>query len=166
MVYFVLVNLPLEKQDFKTLKNKKQISIILFTLILGFTLIFAIYLYFLNINNSNRVNFCGTKDKEPINFCGTKSSSIIGKTIFNTNCAACHKINWSDDIIKKKYTTYQDSTYFERYIKNEDSLTNKNDKNVKSINEMFKGDFNHNFKTFSKKDIRELKIYIESHLVN
>lgn len=148
------------------MKNKEQISIILFTLILGTALIFVIYFYFLNINNSNSTNFCVTKDKGLVNFCGTKSSSVTGKAIFNTNCASCHKINWSDDIIKKKYITYKDSTYFERFIKNEDSLIRNNDKNIKLINEIFKGDFNHDFKTISKKDIRELKIYIESHLTN
>lgn len=144
---------------------KFQIIKILLVSIIGIAIIFVFTFFFISNNSYNNKNkVCVTK--ENFDFCGTKKSSSIGKQIFNENCTACHKLNNFDDIIKRRYTTYKDSTYFEGYIKNEDSLIAVGNRKVKLVNELFEGDFNHNFNSISKKDIQELKIYIESFMIN
>lgn len=140
-------------------KHKIQIQKILFFSLTSIIIIITITVYFLYSNRlSNKI--CITKE-EPL-LCGTKNYSITGKNIFNSNCAACHKLNGFDDIIKARYPRYKDSTYFENYIKNETSLV-KNE-NKKYINKMFEGDFNHNFESLTKKEIFELKKYIEAYI--
>lgn len=94
------------------IRFKAQIIKIILVSTAGIAIIVAVTILFIyNNNHTNPDKVCITK--ESINFCGTKKSSSIGKKIFNENCAACHKLNNFDDIIKRRYTNYKDSTYFE-----------------------------------------------------
>ncbi|MFC4817401.1 c-type cytochrome [Flavobacterium sp. GCM10023249] len=105
------------------------------------------------------------REYEPfVPFCGTKNSSSIGKAIFSINCAACHKLNGFNDIILQQYATYSDTLYFENYVRHEDSLVTTNKTRVS--NPMHDSDFTHNFDFLSPKDMSELKIYIDSFLLN
>ncbi|WP_111683118.1 c-type cytochrome [Winogradskyella tangerina] len=64
-----------------------------FILIFIFVALGGLYLFFF-ILKPIQPEVCGTTDPDPF-FCGTKNLSINaheGRSIFNANCAACHKV--------------------------------------------------------------------------
>ena len=106
---------------------------------------------------------CGTESD--IFICGTESTpteKLEGKEIFNSNCAACHRMNEKSDpdLIKNIFERIPNEKYFERFINNEDSLRKANDKYAKKLVDNFPNAFIHNFK-FNKEEIEDLKRYIK-----
>ena len=104
---------------------------------------------------------CATVESTPF-FCGTQKPSdeaLVGKPLFNSNCAACHKRFMLNDVLlegMKKFPTDKD---FHNFIQHEDSLS-KNKKGIKDVtNELYEGDFNHRFK-LTEADAKAIRAYI------
>tara|TARA_B100001971_G_C18041122_1_gene457713 strand:+ start:409 stop:798 length:390 start_codon:yes stop_codon:yes gene_type:complete len=105
-----------------------------FAFISVFIIVGGLFILFFSLTTSYQQPGCGVRDFEP--FCGNPISSneiLEGKTIYNTNCAACHKLdkNMTGPALSKKATFY-DSISFSLFIKQNrrvhplDSLYNSN----------------------------------------
>lgn len=105
-----------------------------FAFISIFIIVGGLFVLFFSLTTSYQQPGCGVKDFEP--FCGTTNLSenaYEGKQIFNTNCAACHKLNkdMTGPALSKKAKFY-DSISFSSFIKQNtrvhpiDSLYNSN----------------------------------------
>ncbi len=71
----------------------KKINQLLFSSIVIIVLILGITIYIIKVNVPSNLG-CGTVD--PKSFCGTEKlaeNTKEGKDIFNSNCAACHKLD-------------------------------------------------------------------------
>lgn len=109
----------------KSLKKTTNRIIVLSALFLSVILIFLYYFY---KNNQSEELGCGNKEIVPI--CGTKnlsSKAQEGKQLFNSTCAACHKLDSkstgpafrnTDSLVYKKWLSYKrleiDTTKFEK----------------------------------------------------
>ncbi len=120
--------------------------------------------------NFNKPKHTDCANEIPQNFCGTVSpcinvseNAIKGKKLFNTNCAACHKLDKKmigpalRRIEKKREFPYND--YVFDFITKEDSLNTINDRYTKTLNATYKYAFDHNFK-LSKTEFKYLMSYI------
>lgn len=78
------------------MKNNLLVFRILLIAITGISIITFLLLYLFQYNSKQNNIECGTKSP-PDMFCGTSSSltedASKGKAIFNSNYAACHKLN-------------------------------------------------------------------------
>ncbi|MCL9806554.1 c-type cytochrome [Flavobacterium amniphilum] len=134
-------------------------------LLSGLILVAAASLFFYcYFNPQRKIPGCGT-DEEPLPVCGNGPSSpekLRGKEIFNTNCAACHKINamTTPDFIKNVFEKIPNEQYFDLFITNEDSLLKAKHPRATKLQEEFPNGFRHNFK-LSKEEIENLKLYIK-----
>jgi cytochrome c len=140
--------------------EKRLINQILILSSLIIIVIISVFLY-VYFNPKNLNPGCATESIKP--FCGTELTSpekLKGKVIFNANCAACHRMNSKNNILKNALKGFPDEKYFYNYLTNEDSLIKIKDKQNKVINEMFEGDYNHNFK-LSQEEVKNLKEYIK-----
>jgi len=142
--------------------EKKFINrILVFSSLLIITIIsLSVYCY---LNPETENLGCGTKDV-PM-FCGTESTppeKRKGKEIFNSNCAACHRMNAKStpDFIKNVLDRIPNEKYFEQFIRNEDSLLKAKNERVEKLREEFPNDFVHNFK-LNNEEIEFLKEYIK-----
>lgn len=105
------------------------------TIILGSGLVLTILflLLFYSFDPTNNTPQCGNKTM-PI-FCGTKNIPEYaqpGKDIFNSNCAACHKLNSTYNPINL-YGPLADSIYFNRFISNQNTLKKHNKQLIKQV---------------------------------
>lgn len=123
------------------------------TIILGL----SYYAFYLVSSKSNQV--CGTKEPEII--CGTKNTPLDedasqGKTFFNANCAACHKLD-----AKITGPALRNTNLFtlKKWL-----LTNKNKKINKNKFDMLGIDYHRVTwqETITDKDIKNLNAYINS----
>jgi len=140
--------------------EKKAINIIL---IFSCSIIFFVICTIIYISNSKNENpGCAVKDTPKLKTKFDAPERQKGKVIFNSNCAACHKVNAiSDpDLIKNLLQRMPNEEYFGLFITNEDSLRKANDKYAKSLTEKFPTGYSHNFK-FNKEEIENLKKYIK-----
>lgn len=105
-----------------------------FAFISIFIIVGGLFVLFFSLTTSYQQPGCGVKEFEP--FCGTinlSENASKGKQIFNTNCAACHKLNkdMTGPALSKKAKFY-DSISFSSFIKQNtrvhpiDSLYNSN----------------------------------------
>lgn len=141
--------------------KKKIISLIfLFSSLIIITITsLSFYIY---TNSEDEQLGCATKTHEA--FCATESTpteQIKGKAIFNSNCAACHRMTGfsTPDLIKGVFERMPNEKYFERFITNKDSLRKANDKYAKELLENFPTEFVHNF-NLTNDEIEDLKKYI------
>jgi len=149
-----------------SLLKKITNQITLFTSVFIFLII--IIVYFLNSKIGNTDLGCGTTT--PVLFCGNVTSSspnaAEGKKLFNSNCAACHKL---DKVmtgpalrgISESYK-YPYENYLFDFITKEDSLINISDSFTISINKKFKfeTEYMHNSE-FTKTEIEYLLEYLK-----
>jgi len=131
------------------LLEKSAYKIILLTssflvFIIGITIFISTY-------NTSPSYGCGTVSQEF--FCGTKSHSEKGrkgKHFFNSNCAACHKLDKKmtgpalRGIVHNNKFPYKN--YLFDFITKEDSLKKVNDTYSKLINEEYSMNFSHEYK--------------------
>jgi Cytochrome c len=132
---------------------------LLFTaaIIIAITSLFTYFCY--NPSNQN----AGNTKTSPESFCGTVSTApekIKGKNIFNSNCAACHRIDAKGDILRNALKKFPSDQFFYNYVTAEDSLLQDHEKLSMTSNIMFEGDYNHHF-NLSQNEIEELKKHIE-----
>ncbi|WP_299883856.1 cytochrome c [uncultured Lacinutrix sp.] len=107
--------------------------LLLFSLIL----LSGICLFVLILKIENTRNICGTISPQP--FCGTvgpkSEEASIGKAIFNTNCAACHKLDkrMTGPALRNIAQKY-DSTTIKNYIIGNKKLIATKNYNSKCLN--------------------------------
>ncbi|MDI9311487.1 MAG: cytochrome c [Limnohabitans sp.] len=77
------------------MKNNLLVFKILLIAITGISIIIFLLLYLFQYNSQQNNIECGTKSPD-VMLCGTPKlteEASKGKAIFNSNCAACHKLN-------------------------------------------------------------------------
>ncbi|WP_262732393.1 cytochrome c [Gaetbulibacter sp. NE] len=95
---------------------KKAIVIFTAIIVLGIALLVVVL-------TTNKTPVCGVE--EPQNFCGTKTfydeETSEGRAIFNTNCAACHRLNKISDppILENNIKNYTVES-FQKFVRNEE----------------------------------------------
>ena len=106
---------------------------------------------------------CDIKDDSGLNVAGSISPEIKkGKTIFNSNCVVCHKMNAKStpDFIENIFDRIPNEKYFDQFIRNENSLLEAKNKRVEKLREEFPNGFVHNFK-LTNEEMQFLKEYIK-----
>ena len=98
------------------------------TLIFVFLIIGGLYI-FLFILKPFQTPGCGVKDSDP--FCGTKNLSINakeGRSLFNTTCAACHKLDkdMTGPALRDMGKTYDTLTIF-KYLQGDKTAIKSKD---------------------------------------
>jgi len=109
---------------------------------------------------------CGTVSPKAI--CGTESmlteNGRMGRDLFNSNCAACHKLYKRSigpalkGVFQKN--NYHSNEYFYTLITNEQKLIDQNDEYILSLRQEYNINYKHQFK-LSDKEIERLLEYID-----
>ena len=102
--------------------------------------------------------------KEPVfeSFCGTQGTppeAIMGKEIFNNNCAACHRINSKHDYLIGMNKRYPNE-FLMSYINAEDSLIKVKNKVVIKLNRGWDNNGYNHKNNFTKAELKSILAYI------
>ena len=108
---------------------------------------------------------CGTVSPKAI--CGTDNmlteNGRMGRNLFNSNCAACHKLYKKavgpalKGVLQRN--NYYSNEYFYTLITNEQELIDQNDEYSVSLRREYNFNFKHQFK-LSNKEIEQLMEYL------
>ena len=137
--------------------------LVLTSSVLILSIVIALYVFSLKSDNSI------VQTQETVMFCGTvepalADKAIEGKKIFNTNCAACHKLDklMTGPALRgvSKAHDYPYDNYLYEFLTKEDSLRKKNDSFTKALNSEYDYQYDHAFK-LSQSDFNQLMTYIE-----
>lgn len=147
---------------------KGRIKILLTTAI--FIVVTALCFSFIYSKNESAIGQCATP--EPVVFCGNvfmqeplTQAEEIGKSLFQSNCAACHKLNKLSTGPALRYklrnNLYPSMDYVKQFITNEDALLKAKDSLTLAINAEFSTlNVLHNFE-FSPDNLDALLEYIK-----
>lgn len=132
-----------------------------FRFILAFIMIVVSIAVYVLVNNKEKENIRQEPFYQP--FCGTKSDTgdnpdaIEGKRIFNSNCAACHKLDAQSTGPALRNIVMD---YKENGLSLCDFLKGKNKKRL--YKDLVKKDFEHTiFKNLTEKDVASLEAYMQ-----
>ena len=136
------------------LKNKMLLSYGMAFLVTILTVLYSF------ISEEQPVAFCGVVEPRYGNTL-TKKGKEGGK-IFKSICASCHKIN--KKLIGPALGNNKiDSTYFVKYVVNEEELHKKKNKKALSVNKEYKNvNYNHHFEHLTEQNILDMFEYVSN----